>query len=63
MIVHIESPTLADKLKIAASKGASAAYRARPYDANPYVRNTQEHLAWSVAHNGARVGEATRTYQ
>lgn len=42
--------------------GAAAAYQGRPYDSNPYDRQTQAmlHLAWSEGHNGARAAEAWR---
>ncbi|MBN9548498.1 MAG: hypothetical protein J0H31_06340 [Alphaproteobacteria bacterium] len=44
----------------ASNRGASAAARGIPYDQNPFQRGTDQHLAWSQAHNGFRANIALK---
>ena len=52
--IHLGRPAKARDAKQHYNEGSMAATKGVKYDANPYVRGSQEHLDWSKGHNDLR---------
>jgi len=56
--IHLGRPAKARDAKQHYNEGSMAATKGVKYDANPYVRGSQEHLDWSKGHNDLRAKRA-----
>ena len=59
--IHLGRPAKARDAKQHYNEGSMAATKGVKYDANPYVRGSQEHLDWSKGHNDLRAKRAKDT--
>ena len=59
--IHLGRPAKARDAKQHYNEGSMAATKGVKYNANPYVRGSQEHLDWSKGHNDLRAKRAKDT--